>query len=211
MITKEIIAERVLKAVSGGSIISYRKLDPREIYESIETNRNAIMQEIVLGGGVLDGEFVTTFKNVPILDDPETALRFSIMPTKLISFADGGGIRQISPMKNQGLNFIRINGNTQGMFAPLESSKLQGRIGFYPERTKVGTDQSIRVVYKGCPFQYKDVLMKVIASSYDFDEDEALPIPAAFEEKLVTMVIQSFAMNIGMPIDVKNDSEPETT
>jgi len=206
--TKEIYATRILKAQQGGSVITHRKLDPREIYEALETARNFVMQEILDNGGILDGEFVTQFANIPILDDPKTAQKYSILPTKLISFSQMEGLQQVSPMKNQSESFIRISSSSQNIYGPLESSKIGGRTGYYIERVKIGTDRSIRIYYKGCASEYKDVLIKMIASTYDFDEDETLPIPAAYEDRIFQMMLQTLGVQISVPIDTKVDLQP---
>lgn len=208
MITKEKIAHRVISAQQGGEINSYRKLDPREVYEAIETNRNAIMQNILSAGGLIEGEFITQYKNVPILDDPATDQKYSILPTKLISFAQAEGLRQVSPMKKQQDSFIPLPSGNINTYGGLEAGKLSGKTGYYLERVKIGTDQSIRIYYTNCPHQYKDVLIKMVASIYDFAADEALPIPAIYEDELVQMVIKSLAMQMGVPLDIKNDQEP---
>lgn len=208
MITKEKIAQEVITASKGGQITSYRKLDPREVYEVIEKARNALMQGVLDSGGVLDGEFITQFKNVPILNDMSTHQKYSIVPTRLVSFSDRESIQQVSSMKNQRDPFVRIH--NLGMFGRLEAGAISGRVGYYPERVKIGTDQSIRIYYENCPFQYKDVMIKMIASTYDFDEDEALPIPAGFEQQLVAMVYQELGIQLSTPLDLKNDVQPPT-
>ena len=210
MITKEKIAQEVITASKGGQITSYRKLDPREVYEVIEKARNALMQGVLDSGGVLDGEFITQFKNVPILNDMSTHQKYSIVPTRLVSFSDRESIQQVSSMKNQRDPFIRIYNGALGTYGSLEAGKISGKVGYYIERVKVGTDQSLRIYYVNCPFQYKDVMIKMIASTYDFDEDEALPIPAGFEQQLVAMVYQELGIQLSTPLDLKNDVQPPT-
>lgn len=53
-------------------------------------------------------------------------------------------------------------------------------------------------------------MIKMIASTYDFDEDEALPIPAGFEQQLVAMVYQELGIQLSTPLDLKNDVQPPT-
>lgn len=209
MITKEKIAFRIINKNQGGLLSSFRKVDPREVYEGIETVRNAFMEKMIAETGMLDGEFVTQFKDVDVLCDDSTLQKYSILPARLISFSTFDGLRQVSAMKNQAKSFIKVDNGFESTFSGLEASKLFGHTGYYIERVKIGTDQSIRIYYKNIPEHYKKVLIKMIASTYDFDEDEALPIPASYEEQLVLQVDQWFLQQFGIPQDTKNNSEPE--
>lgn len=209
MITKEKIAFRIINKSQGGLLSSFRKVDPREIFEGIETVRNAFMEKMIAETGMLDGEFVTQFKDVDVLCDDTTMQFYSILPARLISFSTFDGLRQVSPMKNQEKSFIKIENGFDATFVGLEASKLSAHTGYYIERVKIGTDKSIRIYYKNIPLHYKKVLVKMIASTYDFDEDEALPIPAMYEEQLILQVDQWFMQQFATPQDTKNNSEPE--
>jgi len=209
MITKEKIAQRIIQKNSGGLISSYRRTDPREIYEGIETVRNAMMEQFIQRNGHLDGEFITQYKNIDVLCDDSTLQFYSVIPARLISFSTFDGLHQVSPMKAQSRSFIKVNNGFQSTYNKLEASKLAGNTGYYLERVKVGTDKSVRIYYQNIPEHYKKVLVKMVASTYDFDEDEALPIPAGMEEQLVLQVDQWFMQQYQIPQDVKNNSEPE--
>lgn len=209
MITKEKIAQRIIQKNSGGLVSSNRKVDPREIYEGIETVRNAMMEKFIQENGHLDGEFITQYKNIDVLCDDSTMQFYSILPARLISFSTFDGLHQVSPMKSQSRSFVKVSNGFQSTYNKLEASKLAGNTGYYIERVKIGTDRSIRVYYQNIPEHYKKVLIKMVASTYDFDEDEALPIPASSEEPLVLAVDQWFMQQYQIPQDVKNNSEPQ--
>lgn len=208
MITKAKIAQRIIQKNSGGVLNSYRIVDPREIYEGIETVRNGLMDKFIEETGSLDGEFVTQCPNIAVLCDSVTLQKYCIVPKRLISFSNYDGIRQVSPMKNQTTSFIKVQNGFQSTYHKLEASKLFNNTGYYTERVKVGTDQSVRIYFQNIPDRYDKVLVKMIASVYDFDEDENLPIPAAYEETLVDLVDKWFIQQYGAPKDLKNNSEP---
>lgn len=208
MITKRKIAARVLTQKAGGQVSSLRKIDPREVYEHIETVRNLMMEKSIRESGHLDGEFVSTFRKIPVLHDTELNEKYSILPTRLISFSDFDGIRQVSAMKKQSTAFVKLENGSDGVYSGLEAYLLHGNAGYYTERTKTGNDTSIRIVYRHLPSDYDKVLIKMVASVYDFDEDEALPIPAAHEEELFQLVNQAFNEQEKTPIDTKEDNAP---
>jgi len=209
MISKEIIAQRIIQKNSGGLVSSLRKVDPRELFIGIETVRNAMMEQFIQANGHLDGEFITQYKDIDVLCDDGTLQYYSVLPSRLISFSTFDGLHQVSPMKNQAKSFIKVANGFQSTFSKLEASKLAGNTGYYIERVKVGDERSIRIYYQNIPGHYRKVLIKMVASTFDFDEDEALPIPAGMEEQLVLAVDQWFMQQYQIPQDVKNNSEPE--
>lgn len=209
MITKEKIASWVIRAFSGGGVTSFRKIDPRSVYEVIETVRNLMMEEFIAENGYLDGEYITQFPNIDVLNDTTTSQQYSILPSRLISLSNFDGVHQVSPMKNQKESFIKLQNGSQAVYSNLEAGKLAGKTGYYIERVKIGTDKSIRIYYQCLPFAYNKVLIKMVASTYNFDEDEQLPIPAAHEQELMDRVMKAISIQLGIPIDTKNDSEPQ--
>lgn len=208
-LTKGKISDMITKALEGGQIPSYRKIERRSVFERIETVRNMMMEKQIQQFGDLDGEFVTQYQNVEVLCQEETNQKYSILPSRLISFGEWSGLRQISPMKKQTDSFIKVANGFQRMMAHIPAGKLHGHTGYYLERVKIGTNQSIRVFYQNISTDYDKVLIKMIASTYDFDENEALPIPALFEEALIMAVGQAFDKQFQLPQDIKEDLSPK--
>lgn len=210
MITKEKLAIRIIRALQGGAISDWRKIDPREVYEAIETARNAVMQAFINKDGILDGEFVTQYINVPILCDNNTNQKYSILPARLISFNSYDGIRLVSPMLNQREPFIKISNSSLPLFSGLEAGGLGGNTGYYIERVKDGNSLSARIYYINIPHDYTKVLIKMIASTYDFNEDEQLPIPAEFEDVVFRTAFDLMSIQYGSASDKLTDTQPIT-
>lgn len=210
MITKEKLAIRIIRALQGGAISDWRKIDPREVYEAIETARNAVMQAFINKDGILDGEFVTQYINVPVLCDDNTNQKYSILPARLISFNSYDGIRLISPMLNQREPFIKIHNGSLSIFSGLEAGGIGGNVGYYIERVKNGNSLSARVYYVNIPHDYTKVLIKMIASTYDFNEDEQLPIPAEFEDVVFRTAFDLMSIQYGSQSDKLTDTQPIT-
>lgn len=208
MLTKGKIASIVITALQGGKTPSFRKIENRSVFERIETVRNLMMEKQIQQFGDLDGEFVTQYQNIDVLCQEETNQKYSILPSRLISFGEWIGLRQISPMKNQKESFIKVANGFQRMSAHIPAGKLHGHTGYYLERVKIGTDQSLRVFYQNIHTDYDKVLIKMIASTYDFDENEALPIPASAEESLIMAVGQAFDKQFQLPQDTKEGLTP---
>lgn len=209
IITKEKIAAEVITSLSGGQSPNQRKIDPRTVYEAIETIRNGFLEAWMQEFGDLDGEFVTQYQDVPVLCDGSTGQKYSILPTRLISFGEINGLRQVSPMKNQRMSFIKMLNGSVMTFALLEAGLLAGNTGYYIERVKIGTNKSTRIYYQNIPNDFDKVLIKQIASTYDFDEDEQLPIPAKYEQQLKDEVYRRVALQNNIPLDTKEDQNPD--
>lgn len=210
MITKEKLAVRIIRALQGGAISDWRKIDPREAYEAIETARNAVMQAFIRKDGMLDGEFVTQYINIPVLCDNNTEQKYSILPARLISFSTYDGIRLVSPMLNQREPFIKIHNGSLPMFSGLEAGSIGGHTGYYTERVNDGNSLSARIYYVNLPHDYTKVMIKMIASTYDFAEDEQLPIPAEFEDVVYRTAFELMSIQYGAPSDKLTDTEPLT-
>jgi hypothetical protein len=208
VITKHKLAIRIIRALQGGSISDWRKIDPREVYEAIETARNAVMEAFIKKNGILDGEFVTQYINVPVLCDTNTDQKYSVLPARLISFSSYDGIRLVSPMLNQRAAFVKINNGALGIFSKLEAGHIGGNVGYYIERVKDGNALSARIYYVNMPMDYDKVLIKMIASTYDFNDDEQLPIPAEFEDTVYRTAFDLMAIQYGSPSDKTIDTEP---
>lgn len=208
MITKHKLAIRIIRALQGGSISDWRKIDPREVYEAIETARNAVMEAFIKKNGILDGEFVTQYINVPVLCDNNTDQKYSVLPARLISFSSYDGIRLVSPMLNQRAPFVKIHNGALAIFSGLEAGNIGGNVGYYIERVKDGSSLSARIYYVNMPMDYDKVLIKMIASTYDFNDDEQLPIPAEFEDTVYRTAFELMAIQYGSPSDKTIDTEP---
>lgn len=212
MLTKQKIASTVIRFIEGGQIPNFRKVSNRDVYERIEIVRNMMMDANIKEFGDLGGEYVTQYgvnPKIEVICDPITLQKYSILPARLISFGDYSGLRQISPLKNQGQSFVFLDNGFLQTFKGLEAGQLHGHTGYYIERVKIGTDQSLRVYYVNIPTDYDNVLIKMIASTYDFDEDEQLPIPAQHELNLLTQVGQFFNAAFQVPEDIREGLTPK--
>lgn len=203
--SKKKLAVRIIRALHGGNVSAWSKIDPREVYEAIESARNQLMEAFVQKNGSLDGEFITSYSSIPVVCDDTTAQKYSVLPARLISFSTYDGVRLISPMFNQANPFIKVANGFLPTFSGLEASGLGGKTGYYLERH---SDGSVRAYYINIPHDYQKVLIKMVSSTYSFGEDDNLPVPAEFEQPLAEMVYAFMARQYGAPTDKLSDLEP---
>jgi hypothetical protein len=198
--TKRSLATLIIENKLGGPVESWQKFDPRELYQYIESARNTLMDQLLMQGGALDGEFVAVFKNVPVECDEDTGEFYSMMPSKVVSLSNRSGLKQVSPMKNQNDVFIKVDNSSAHVYSNLEAGKLLGQTSYHIEKR--------RIVYHNLPFSIKKVLVKMIGSIEAFHEDELLPIPASAEAQIINMVMQMTMEKKQTPVDRVNDQMP---
>jgi hypothetical protein len=207
MITKDILAEKILRRVNGGDPANSTNIDKRDIYLSIESARNSLIQKTLNSSqNDISSEFESVYENVPVLKDVNRDRFYSILPAQLISLAIKGntnnsiGIRQISGMKDEYRVFVPMNTNDTGVFYGLEASGLHGQVGFWVENSKV--------IYENMPYYWENkfVLIKMISSVFSLGEDEFIPIPAGIEEDLETLVYEKMMKMRMTPISKLADN-----
>jgi len=198
--TKRSLATLIIENKLGGQVESWQKFDPRELYQYIESARNSFMDQVLMQGGTLDGEFIATYKNVPVECDEDTGEWYSMLPAKIVSLSNKSGLRQVSPMKNQMDVFIKVDNSSNHVYRNLEAGKLWGQTSYHIEKR--------RIVYTNLPFSIKKVLVKMVGSIEAFHEDELLPIPASAEAQIISMVMQMTMEKKQTPVDRINDQMP---
>lgn len=201
MITKSIIAEKLLRKLFGGDYPTSRTIDPRDIYLEAETAYAYVVQKYInITGDDISSEFITTYEDVPVLKNTNRNRLYSILPAQLISLNNGGGLRQVSGVKDEGDVFIQMRSGDEGIFYGLEANSLGGKTGYWLEGD--------RIIYKNLPAYYegKTVLVKMISSIYSLPEDEFIPIPAGVETEFEDLVYTRLLPQKQTPKDKINDN-----
>ncbi len=211
MTTLARIAEQIERRISGGDFQTTHPIDKREIILLIRqtTNffiRQNLFENIKVGENSINGQYLSTFKNVEVKKDTDTDLTFSTLPAKYLELPHDKGLFQISPMKNQFDDvFIPIRAGAAGLFNNSPAGKLEKRIGFWPEGD--------RVYYKQDLLKKKidKVLIKlVIDSPEDIDINDPYPIPPDLEIRIVEHVMGIMMQTGNIVQDKINDANATT-
>ncbi len=212
MITKRILGEKILRRINGGDYTpSSSNVKAQDVYLELEAARNTLIQKILNESHEdISSQFETTYTNIVVSKDTERERFYSTLPAQLISLVIKGnssnniGIRQISGMKDEYDVFVPMNSNDSGVFFGLPASGLNGKIGFWSEGDKV--------LYENMPYYWegKNVMIKMISSIYDLDEDDFIPIPAGEELNLEDLVYQRMAGMRNTPESKLADASPNT-
>ena len=179
MITKQILAEKIQRRITGGDVPNSIDVDIRDVYLEMETVYSYIVEKSLnLYGEDIPGEFISVYEDVPVLKKESRNRFYSQLPAQLISVRSTrniSGLRQVSPMKSEYDAFIPMKSGDATVYSGLEAGSLLGNVGFWLEGDKI--------IYENMPafWNGETVLIKMISSIYSLDEDAYVPIPAALE------------------------------
>lgn len=207
MSTKSIMAQQVIRRISGGDQPNDSQLDRREVIRvlcQIINDRVKInfFENYKLGEPGIDGAYVATYKNVAVSFDSDTNEFYSLIPAAYAALPNGRGIRQVSSMKNQKKAFIIRKSGCNSIYSNLPAGKLEGRVGVYPEGRKLiyTTDMNKSGV--------KKVLIKLAVGAPDsIGENDELPLDAAAEKSVIDEAIAFFREPVMQ--DKLNNNNPQ--
>ena len=213
-VTKKQLAEQALRIIQGGSVRDDAEIDIREIMMNIEQERDKLIkvelfQSISMGEYNINGSFISTYVS-SILDDTDKDLKYSDIPVTPISLPNDLGMFQVSFEKDQFNTFIRIPNGATGLYNNLNSSRLLGRIGYFVENSTYSTceiSSGTRVYYTNLPKDCtKSVLLKVVATSGDIDEDDPFPVAPEMESQIIRSVVELYSVMRQALADESNDN-----
>lgn len=207
MITKRNIADIVKSDLSGGDPSDDSKFHKAMIYKRTEMVLNTLMMQNFIehrneNSYDIDGVFVVPFPDVTVQYDAKRDEKFSDLPGRVVSLPDGRGIRSVTLPQEKGTPFIAMANGQAEMMSLLEAGNLGGKRSYYIEQN--------RIYYKNVADSINEVFIRMVVSVENLRPDEAIPIPAAYEDKLVEMVKQRMMIKYQTPEDKYNDNNPNT-
>lgn len=212
MITKRILAEKILRRINGGDYTSTSSnVAPQDVYLETEAALNALIQKRLNESQEdISSEFATTYEDIIVQKSTSRERFFIELPATPISLVIKGnssnsvGIRQVSGMQDEYMVFVPMNSGDTAVFSGLPASNLNGQIGFWQEGDKL--------IFEGMPYYWegKGLLLKMISSIYDLDEDSFIPIPAGEELNLEDLVYQRMTSMRNTTESKISDANPNT-
>lgn len=139
---KRQIAEQVLRILNGGDYsVSDSKWDIREIELVVSQNtaklvRNRIYEQYSLGEADSLGQYIATFRGVPVKNDAERNLKYIDIPAKYLSLPKNRGVNSIGPEKNEFVKFIPCDIGILNFYGTRNVPFLQGNTGYWLEGLK---------------------------------------------------------------------------
>lgn len=207
MVTKHEIADLIIAQKSGGDASIQNKIDRREVYKYVDIVVGTLIaaeyeKNVARGSYSLNGDWVSTYDDVPIYESKKRKIKYAILPADLISLPGDRGLHMVAPQEDQSSPFIMIDGNSVGVFKDLEASYMPGKRTCYVEEN--------RIYFPSLPTGCCAVLVKMIAGTDKLDEDKAIPIPAITRELLVQHVSALLETQVKWKTKMINDNNPNT-
>lgn len=207
-ITKNELSELVRDLKSGGDPAMEGKFHPTIIWK---------LADIVIGGLIsasmfksndsngyeINGDFLTPFKNVPVLTDVDTLEKYSILPAQLISLKNNRGLHRVSEMQNLEDAFVQVPNGSHDVFSILDVHYLMDKTEFYL--------QSNKIFYRNLRPTVTEVLIKMVAGISALDNDEPIPIPSIMEDQFLQRIIEMLDEQKATPQDKYNNNNSNLT
>lgn len=201
--TKGEAIELVLQKVSGGTV--NQDTSRRIRYEDVEAYLTpainyAITKQYYInkkeeGESTVSNEFVATYFMDVEFDSNRDAY-FSNLPAKLITLPKNRGIRYVGAIKGDN-QFIEAN-----LTATKHDSYYTGSTAKLTLYRLVGS----KLYYFNISSTVKEVIIQMIASINDLNDEDELPVPAGYEIEIIDLCAQFFLGQREVPQDVTNNN-----
>lgn len=204
MITKSLLAEQVLRILSGGDISRDSSVTYQEVILAINQMRDKLVREDVwarraAGDDDINGEYLSRYC-VDVECDSKTGQYFSTLPVRPINLHRDKGVYKVSYVKDPSTAFVPSTATAAGLYKGLEAETMNGRKSYYLEADKI--------FYENVTGEdlLKQVLVVMVASSSEIGEDDEFPIPADKEADVIQYVVQLYSTQKQRPEDNINDN-----
>jgi hypothetical protein len=209
-----IFADRIIKLLEG-RLSSENRLDRREVVRMIRDAINhVLMAEIkrayVEGEKTIDVHYVATFRNLDIVQDDDTEMYYTLIPTSFVSLYNQQGIQQVTPITREGARgdaLIPLSPGEMEIYRNLPAGSLEGLWAYEIDRDRIWylqNDRGEEIIRK-----YSEVDMRVVTINYEnIDDDAQIPIPGELYKTIMDTVLDTCIKGFQLPVDRVNDNQP---
>lgn len=202
------IAEQAQRRLAGGQPTSDTAV---KIQELIIAAQQAFAQIVKInlfenrrnGEYDVNGSFIYSFDDVPVLFDTQKDLYYSELPSTYIALPNEMGIVHVSSMKSQFKGFVRVNPNFLAQSYGLKISGLLGNKGYWAENNKIYYVNMDKLNANN------NVLLKLVVGldSIDPYEDE-IGISPEIQDQIVESIYQKYVVaEVQIPEDTINNQK----
>jgi hypothetical protein len=191
--TKKQIAQSVQDYLANGTASNESQVDLRDIYVVLDrvTNKYAklgMFANMQMGDRNVAECYIVTFEDVPILRDPRTEMRYSVLPARIMDLPNGRGIDSVYPMGDRSKALKRVPSNFLSSF---KFSMVGKKDRYWIEsvnKIAYSTQYDVSAVDK------VDIKMPC-AGAESIDPNAVYPIDPGMEADIINEVISFFMPN----------------
>ncbi len=197
MTSKFKIAEQIRRILNSGAAGPNVSIGQQELMISVSQVFGTVVklnwfQNKNEGYSELDGQFIYSFKNQPILYDEDLTQYYSVIPSSYISLPHEMGIQFIGLMKSGNTSqsqtepMVRVFNGFPQLARGLALETLQTRKAFYVEGSNI--------IYLGMTAELAklNVLMKLAVSLEGIDEDTQISLSPEIQKQIIDMVVAQY-------------------
>lgn len=205
-VTKYSLADQCKRILYSGNSAPKRNITPQELIIAVNQQfAYAIKQSLwankAEGINEVNGTFIYSFKNIPILRDSDLEQYYSQLPATYIDLPNEAAVQYVGIMKSgsdiqsQAEPMVRVFNGFSQLSRGLALENLQTRKAFYVEGSNV--------VYIGMTDEMakNKILMKLAVSLDGIDEDTPVNIPPEIQQQIVDMVVKQYLVEKQIPVD----------
>jgi len=142
-------------------------------------------------------DFIGTYQ-LPVVLDTARDMRYVQLTARPFSTIRNRGIRSVSPLRG----FVQFVATT---YEELQHNQYyQGSLGI-PVYWLEGT----KIFFQGLSTLVDEVLVRIVTSVSDIEDEDELPLPAGLEVDVLSIVEQFFLGQRELPKDSLNNNNPE--
>jgi hypothetical protein len=205
MLTKKKIAESIILRASGGRLSTTNAIDERDVYVTMDmVAAQMIAEDLRLqmrdkGRYNIDAAWVRQFTNVPLQYDKKTDQCYVDLPSNRINLEDDYDIQFIGWMQG-GKSWPQESQGSQEAWELLEAGFVDQAYPYY----LIGNQARFRTMPKR--YQGQKLLVRMVAGIDGYDEEDVLPIPGIFAQRLLEETARTFMVQITTKAKFINDS-----
>ena len=194
--TKKFYVEQVLRILAGGNVPRDFTVDERELAAWMDDERDAMITRLFnanLNKASLDsslrGDLASTYTSLAVATDSDTSRKYIPVKQALSLDLDRGYVGVWIQAGMIPLIPVRTN---SGLYTGLKSDSLQGRLGFYPERTSTQVNRLYFTGATGLVSNGNLMVAKLIVRGNEIGLDEEYPVHSLFMDELKTKALQIY-------------------
>lgn len=131
---------------------------------------------------------VKTFTNVDVEEDKDMGDFFSKLPSSVMDLPHGMGIKLVAPQGKAKGAYIPVANTFGSMYCDLESSCLEGRIGFYQDGKKIRYENMSADKSPG------KVMIRLVAPIDTISDDDEIDVPSDMQIEILDNVLERYGI-----------------
>ena len=144
--------------------------------------------------GLFDNNLIVTFKNIKVQLDTDVNQYYALLPEKPSTTVGNKAIHLVSAMLDQLNAFVPVDNSSYTLFNKSQASRLEGRIPYYFDDTKLYFDYDMSGIEK--------ILVKMFVSG----SGDSVKIPADLHYPIIQEAMKLLAPSMRVIPDKVNDN-----